>query len=198
MPVKIHFGKTAMKVDLNSLSHDETPRKPKDHNKKQNYTVEAIVITYLIVSSVFLVVWKHKTLYAMYLKYIKGQNVGIVNGEIVDLDKREPERKLLIMDELTGRIYQPEEYFYEHRRIQEEREWEIKQSYREREERLRMELYKAKNQRRIDELNAQAEQRLKEHRMREHSQTILCWIDGSGKKIYSNSVPPGKGVKPCP
>ena len=29
-------------------------------------------------------------------------------------------------------------------------------------------------------------------------QTILCWIDGNGKRIYSNTVPQGKGVKPCP
>ena len=187
-----------MKVDLNSLSHEEPPRKPKDHNKKQNYIVETIVITYLVVSSVFLVVWKHKTFYALYLKYIKGQNVGLRNGEIVDLDKIEQEKKHLILDERTGRIYTPEEYFYEHRRLQLEREQEITQYYREREERLRMDIYKAKNQRRIDELNAQIEQGLKEHRIRENAQTILCWIDGNGKKIYSNSVPPGKGVKPCP
>ena len=29
-------------------------------------------------------------------------------------------------------------------------------------------------------------------------QTILCWIDGNGKRTYSNTVPQGKGVKPCP
>ena len=29
-------------------------------------------------------------------------------------------------------------------------------------------------------------------------QTILCWIDGNGKRIYSNTVPQGKGVKTCP
>ena len=27
---------------------------------------------------------------------------------------------------------------------------------------------------------------------------ILCWMDEDGRKIYSNTVPQGKGIQPCP
>ena len=66
-----------------------------------------------------------------------------------------------------------------------EREWERQQREWER-------------QKRAAEFEEKRRQQQVDRQVKANSQNILCWIDEKGQKTYSNSVPPGKGVKPCP
>lgn len=144
-------------------------RKTRKHRKK-NHTLEKIIIAYLIISSITLIVWKHTLIHAAYLKFVKGQNVAIIKGEIVNLDNIETHQKIIFFDERTGQNYTPEEYY----KMQDE-------------ERLR----------RIAELNENISRELQKRDRQNQIQGIRCWTDNNGRKIYANTVP-GPGMRPCP
>lgn len=144
-------------------------RKTRKHRKK-NHTLEKIIIAYLIISSITLIVWKHTLIHAAYLKFVKGQNVAIIKGEIVNLDNIETHQKIIFFDERTGQNYTPEEYY----KMQDE-------------ERLR----------RIAELNENISRELQKRDRQNQIQGIRCWTDDNGRKIYANTVP-GPGMRPCP
>ena len=51
---------------------------------------------------------------------------------------------------------------------------------------------------RMAEFEERRRQQQENQQVKENSQKVLCWVDESGRKIYSNSVPLGQGVNPCP
>lgn len=155
-------------------------RKP----RRKNHTLEKIIIAYLIISSIVLIVWKHTLIHAAYLKFVKGQNVAIIKGEIVNLDDIETRQKIIFVDEKTGKNYTPEEYF----RLQEEE--------KEKQQRI----HEAEQLRRIAELNENINRELQRRNRQTNAtktQGIQCWTDDNGRRIYTNTVP-GPGMRPCP
>lgn len=156
---------------------EQKTRKP----RRKKHTLEKFIIAYLIISSIVLIVWKHTLIHAVYLKFVKGQNVAIIKGEIVNLDNIETHQKIIFFDERTGQNYTPEEYY----KMQDEEKEKQRQMHEE--ERLR----------RIAELDENISRELQKRDRQKQIQGIRCWTDDNGRKIYANTVP-GPGMRPCP
>lgn len=169
-----------MEIKFKEKAEDSNPRQP----KKKDRTMEKMIIGYFILASIVLVAWNHTLFYAVYLKYIKGQNITYINGKIIDLDTLPRQKKIIIIDERTGRTYQQEQYLQ-----------------KQEEKKKTAEEYMEENKRRIAELDAniakEIQRRERQKETQRKAQKIECWIDDQGKKIYTNMEPPGREFKPC-
>lgn len=160
---------------------DKPEQRPRPRRKKKR-TLEIIVICYLLLSSLILVVVKRQYLHCAYLKFVKGENVGILDGKIVNLDELPRKRKIIFVnqpqDDTAAKAARAAEARY----------------------------YDDLNKRRLAELETnlkklEAQERRQAERQKAHEagQQIKCWMDETGRKYYTNTAPTGeKALTLCP
>ena len=161
-------------MDIDIDEHPETRPQPR---RKKKHTLEIIVISYLLLSSVALAVVKRQYLHCAYLRLVKGENVGILEGKIVNLDNLPTRKKIIYVnqpqDNAAAEAARAERYRY----------------------------YDDLNKRRLAELEASLKKMEEQEQLkkaREEGQKIKCWIDETGKKYYTNTAPADtRGFKPC-
>ena len=127
---------------------------------------------------------KHREFHYLFRKYVKGENLVIIDHRVVDLDKQQPRKKVIYVKPETNN-QQP--YSDQQRSTDQypSRDTIIIGSPEE-------------NRRRIAELNESI--RLETYRreqLNRRGSTINCWVDENGKKIYTNMPPSNQKMKPC-
>lgn len=150
--------------------------------KKKDRTLEKVLLCYFLITSVIIVAVKHREFHYLFRKYVKGENLVIINHRVVDLDQQQ--RQKVIYAKPAQKAQRP----YSNQDQSKEYHGSDVIYIGSEEE----------NRRRIAQIdrNIQADNQRREQ-LKRRQQTIDCWVGKDGKKIYSNMPPFDKTLQPC-
>ncbi len=188
--------------------------------KRKSRELEIVMLSYLLISSFFMIYWKHREIAFMFRKHILGHNITVIDNKVVDLDnpivqqKIEAERKYI--------------YTYEGEKIGEgtkEDYWKYQNYINERERKKntsrkictiqngclsKLEYYEKiePKEKRLDLVieypesinpdgKIRAPVKVNYYKEKPIGQRINCWTDKNGNMLYSNTMPVGKNMFPC-